>query len=68
MTEVNEGRKTREGMNFCISLLSYDKEIIENQNKLGDKKTQYSYSYIQIGHPVVYPHQTQISFWWDKDR
>ena len=39
MTEINEGRKTREDMNFCISLLSYDKEIIENQNKLGDKKT-----------------------------
>ena len=27
MTEVNEGGKTREGMNFCIIFLSYNKEV-----------------------------------------
>ena len=32
MTEVNKGRKIREGLNFCIIFLSYNKEV--NHSKL----------------------------------
>ena len=33
MTEVNEGRKTRESMNFCIIFLSYSKVKEVNHSK-----------------------------------